>query len=345
MEKNNVIFILPSKNSGGTHVVVQLLNSIEKIADNYSMYRVKKSIFGLFGEFVKLFFYFIKMRFCKSKNIFVITEPLQCVIAAISGVDYVRYVQAEDLSLFKKRALFFGVFITLIQKISTLRDGKFLYVSDYVKKQYLNQKIGRKNNSLSLKVNPLVDSEFLNISKSSQLPCNLNGFIIGYMARNSPSKGLDEFCSWMNSLEGNLSDKINKILVISNEVTNSTLKSKLKFNYELVNPRSYNDIIVALSTVNVFVFNSKSEGFGLPPLEALLSGAQIVCSKCGGVDEYLDNSNSFLFNVSNKDSFIDALSKPILHGISLRVDKECLIGRFSKYNNDFLSDVVQFIEE
>jgi len=349
MEKNKklITFILPSKNSGGTHVVIQLFNGINRIDENYSLHRVGKSVFGLFGELIKLFFYFVTSHFYKGNKVFVITEPLQCVIAVFSGVTYVRYVQAEDLSLFKKRAFFFGKVITLIQRLSTLKDRKFLYVSDYVKIKYLNQKIGGNNNCLSLKVNPLVDPGFVLISRaeSGRFINNIKTYTVGYMARKSPSKGLDEFCFWMNSLGPNLSGKISKIIIISNEISYSTLKSKLKINFELICPSNYADIIETLKSVDVFVFNSKSEGFGLPPLEALLCGAQVVCSKCGGVDEYLDKSNSFLFNISDEVSFIDALSQPILHGICLDVDKSSLINRYSEYYNDFLTDVMNFIEK
>jgi glycosyltransferase involved in cell wall biosynthesis len=46
------------------------------------------------------------------------------------------------------------------------------------------------------------------------------------------------------------------------------------------------DIDAFYSSCDVFVFPSRVEGFGLPPLEAMARGAAVVASDCGGVREY-----------------------------------------------------------
>lgn len=50
----------------------------------------------------------------------------------------------------------------------------------------------------------------------------------------------------------------------------------------------------------IFVFLSLHEGYGLMPLEAMLSGALVVAYKGGPYSEYLNNSNSFLVDSSDK---------------------------------------------
>jgi len=50
----------------------------------------------------------------------------------------------------------------------------------------------------------------------------------------------------------------------------------------------------------IFLFFSLYEGCPLMPLEAMLSGAVIVAHKRGPYSEYLNNSNSFLIDVSDK---------------------------------------------
>jgi len=344
----NICFILPSKSSGGTHVVVSLYNAICKIEKSAALYRVSESKFGLLGELIKLFIYFIMSHFSKKEKVFIITEPLQSVIAAITGVNYIRYIQAEDLSLFKNRAYPLGKVTTLIQKFVSIRDGNFLYVSDYVKEKYLSQKKGDNKKILSYKVGPLLDSSFL--SFLGEQPKGFDSgkkrkYSIGYMARSSPSKGVDEFCSWMNNTPPQLRERVGCILIISNEVSYSIMKSKLDLNFDVICPTGYRDIASALRDVEVFVFNSKSEGFGLPPLEALMAGAQIVSSKCGGVDEYLDETNSFLFNISDQDDFIEALTKPIIQNVLLNVNTKSFTERFSKYEDVFLMDLIKFIKD
>ena len=39
---------------------------------------------------------------------------------------------------------------------------------------------------------------------------------------------------------------------------------------------------------DVFVFASRSEGFGLPPLEAMACGCAVVTTDCGGVRDYVE---------------------------------------------------------
>lgn len=55
------------------------------------------------------------------------------------------------------------------------------------------------------------------------------------------------------------------------------------------------DIPTFLSSIDVFVFPSLVEGFGLPPLEAMACGAAVVLTDSGGVREYArDDSNCLL---------------------------------------------------
>jgi glycosyltransferase involved in cell wall biosynthesis len=48
------------------------------------------------------------------------------------------------------------------------------------------------------------------------------------------------------------------------------------------------DIDGFFSFCDIFVFPSRVEGFGLPPLEAMARGATVVLSDCGGVREYAE---------------------------------------------------------
>lgn len=50
----------------------------------------------------------------------------------------------------------------------------------------------------------------------------------------------------------------------------------------------------------IFIFLSLYEGFGMMPLEAMLSGALVVAYKRGAYSEYLNSSNSFLVDASDK---------------------------------------------
>lgn len=52
---------------------------------------------------------------------------------------------------------------------------------------------------------------------------------------------------------------------------------------------SEQDYIGFLSQMDIFVYISKIEGFGLPPLEAMALGIPVITSKVGAVEEYMKN--------------------------------------------------------
>jgi len=52
---------------------------------------------------------------------------------------------------------------------------------------------------------------------------------------------------------------------------------------------------------DVFLFPSKQEGFGLPPLEAMACGTPVVASKAGALEEVLDNAPCYVDPDSPRD--------------------------------------------
>jgi glycosyltransferase involved in cell wall biosynthesis len=54
------------------------------------------------------------------------------------------------------------------------------------------------------------------------------------------------------------------------------------------------DLMAFYSMCDIFLFPSRVEGFGLPPLEAMACGAPVVTSDCGGVREYARHEENCL---------------------------------------------------
>ena len=84
--------------------------------------------------------------------------------------------------------------------------------------------------------------------------------------------------------------------------------NKLKsYKWRLVGMNSAEEVAKILNQTLIFVFPSIYEGFGLMPLEAMLSGAIVVAYKDSPYSEYLNNTNSFLVNSADKLKLIKTI--------------------------------------
>jgi len=70
------------------------------------------------------------------------------------------------------------------------------------------------------------------------------------------------------------------------------------------------DIAAFYASCDVFVFPSRVEGFGLPPLEAMACGAAVVVTDCGGPRDYArDNQNCVVVPVGNAAALAGAITR------------------------------------
>ncbi len=66
-----------------------------------------------------------------------------------------------------------------------------------------------------------------------------------------------------------------------------------------------------LQSADFFVLPSRSETFGLVYAEALAAGVPVVATKCGGPEDFIDESNGLLVPVDDADALTEAMSHMI----------------------------------
>jgi glycosyltransferase involved in cell wall biosynthesis len=154
-----------------------------------------------------------------------------------------------------------------------------------------------------------------------------NELLIGMMARFSPGKGHEEFLFAAKELNKKYSSL--KFMAVGeasrgeNDYADSI--KKLAADYQLKNlifTGYRSDTPDILAALNIFVFPSHAEAFGIALAEAMAMGKPSVCSNAEGIlDIAVDNETSLLFENKNAED----LTKKI----SILIDSSDLRDKFS----------------
>jgi len=109
---------------------------------------------------------------------------------------------------------------------------------------------------------------------------------------------------------GNILPEVRKILI----------EKKLEGRVHIITDVSNDDLPAVYQSANVFVFPSLFEGFGMPVLEALFSGAPVIASRGGAIEEAAGRDALFIDPKSAED---------IAHKILLVLKDEALHKRMT----------------
>ncbi len=141
--------------------------------------------------------------------------------------------------------------------------------------------------------------------------------VIGMIARFSPGKGHEEFLFAANELNKKFNNL--KFLIVGeasrgeNDYAESIKKSAEKYNLKnLIFTGYISDVAGILSAMDIFVFPSHSEAFGIALIEAMAMSVPSVCSNSDGIlDIAVDGETSYLFESKNGIDLTEKLSKLI----------------------------------
>ena len=145
-----------------------------------------------------------------------------------------------------------------------------------------------------------------------------NEILIGMNARITPGKGYEEFLHAAKELTKKY-DHL-KFLAIGEASRGEndyaakifSLSKELELEGKFIFAGYRNDVPEVLAALDIFVFPSHAEAFGLALIEAMSSGLPSVCSNSDGVmDIAVEGITSYLFEPQNKTEFLNKLIKLI----------------------------------
>ena len=137
--------------------------------------------------------------------------------------------------------------------------------------------------------------------------------VIGMLARLSPGKGHEEFLRAAKELDKKFNNL--KFFIVGEasrgESGYADSIKKMVEDYQLNNvvfTGFRGDTPEAIAAMDIFVFPSHNEAFGIALAEAMAMGKPSVCSNCDGVlDIAVDNETSLLFEVKNDSDLKDKI--------------------------------------
>lgn len=160
----------------------------------------------------------------------------------------------------------------------------------------------------------------------SEFKIDANEFLIGMIARFSPGKGHEEFIMAANELSKNHGNV--RFMIIGEPSKGEdnyaaeikTLASNLDIIDKIIFTGYRKDTPEVLAAMDIFVFPSHAEAFGLALAEALSMGKPSVCSNSDGVlDIAVDNETSLLFEKKNWKDLEEKLDK-LINDENLRIN-------------------------
>jgi glycosyltransferase involved in cell wall biosynthesis len=145
-----------------------------------------------------------------------------------------------------------------------------------------------------------------------------NEILIGMLARFSPGKGHEEFLEAAKILSQKFS--ILKFMIVGeasrgeDEYANQIRKLSEQLNLQNVIFTGFRaDTNDVLSAMDIFVFPSHAEAFGIALAEALSTGVPSVCANADGVlDIAIDGETSLLFRKKNHIDLAEKIEKLII---------------------------------
>jgi len=99
--------------------------------------------------------------------------------------------------------------------------------------------------------------------------------------------------------------------LIKTQLKNLIYSEKLSQQVDLLGFLPRLKIAELMESCDAFVLASRSETFGVVYIEALCAGLPVIATKCGGPEDFINETNGILVPVNNEPQLTDALKKMV----------------------------------
>ena len=93
------------------------------------------------------------------------------------------------------------------------------------------------------------------------------------------------------------------------EIIDIIKEKKLENNIILTNFVSNEERNALIQNANIFLFPSLFEGFGMPPIEAMMLGTRVITTKCTSLKEVTDGKCEYVNHPTNSKEWIKKIEK------------------------------------
>ena len=329
----DLLWLRPKKVGGTEFYIRNLLDGLQKLPDRFSLTLLvsqdNENTFRHYGEDERfkilvanvksaniakriLWQNLFQNRFLKKRGLNKCFEPVYCKPWFNGGIKYICVI--HDLQAYhypQYHPLHEIVYSRLCWRMDVWNAHKILTISNWVKSD-IEDKYKRKN--IQVIYNPIqVKDEVLDFDVLRKRYGIEEGQFYYTVTQMIPHKNIKTLILIMNKIVENRLLLPDKLLVSG---VNGSSKEELM---QLIKQYSLEDHVIITGVVsneerntlykycNAFLFPSVFEGFGMPPVEAMLFGSKVVTTKCTCIPEVTQNKANYVEDPYDVDEWIHLL--------------------------------------
>jgi glycosyltransferase involved in cell wall biosynthesis len=307
----------------------ELLHSIAKSEKvKYHMLNVKREI-SFLNDIISLIL-FVKLFYKEKPNFIHCNTPKASFLALFAGyfcrvpkrLYFVHGLRYEGYKGFKRRLLMF------MEKLSCFFATDIIAVS-YGVKNIMEEQITPKKvivvgsgSSNGIDTKKFVIEKFSSSELKMSLGIQEEDYVFGFVGRLVKDKGVNELVNVFDKLNANYKN-IKLILVGPYEdeldPLNSLTKKKIESNKNIVSVGFQRDVRSFLGVMNLFVFPSYREGFGIVLMEAGAMQIPCISSNITGCNEIIiEKVTGLLMPSKNQDALYAKMEYSILNKLEMK---------------------------